>query len=703
MQVARFATECPHLVSWVHTSTAYVGTHRQTVPETLTEAPGSVEAWRRGEHNGHFNTYTYTKNMAEHTIQAWAEKHNLPLHIVRPSIIGPALQYPSVGYVDSFAAIAGFYALLGSGLVHVLPNPDRLRLNVIPVDTVVEYLLCAAFPANLTAGKTLAPSLPAGAATTTTIAAAATQVQVTNAVVHERHEFTSETFWLGEAAYQGATEVSPFAATADGYKDSSKYNFLAACVDRAVHRLLCLGILLARGSIDAGKFGRLCAKIQSTRVEMFETFGQHQWDWHRHGLLPQGRPATPSAGRDARAEEIEKHVDAGVDTEMDKCIGSYKQDFADFILHDLHKFKEHDMVIGGSGQKFSHCLLDLLVWLPNTSLALLVDSPLLLTLILTGCVLARWGLPTTGPLAALLLLLGCLLVVCLRQGARFVVRTWVMQSESATIRTTTAKPRNGQAGDRAEASESSTERAASQHSHSYSLSLSLATRAAMVVVRQYMRHDCEMVTLDRVRMRDVMLRHCKPMLTMIGDAPGNQETTSGKGSKTVDSRIDIGFDIGGVGAVGGGVGGVDGGSGSGSGSAMSTLDVMLNLCTGFHTMVWAVRGNWHRRTNTNTIASAAPSATASRVTKIAVDGRHLNPGQLFWCSVLGLPMLREGEGEGEGEKCWRGSLLVLHPYQHRGCSNSAERKPTLCCTKPTEGGEGGIVVQWRVAPARQRG
>jgi hypothetical protein len=386
-----------------------------------------------------------------------------------------------VGYVDSFAAIAGFYALLGSGLVHVLPNPDRLRLNVIPVDTVTEYLLCAAFTANLNVGKTSAPSLfatAAAATTTTTTIAAAPQVQVTNAVVHPRHEFTSECLRLGEAAYQGATEVSPFACTPHAYRDSTEYSLLAVCVDRAVHRLLSLGILLARGPTDAGKFGQLCAKIQSTRVEMFETFGQNQWDWYRHGLLSHGCLATPSAGEGARAEEIEKHFDADVDMEMYKCIGSYKQDFSDFILHHLHKFKEHDMAIGGSGQKFSHCLLDLLVWLPHTSLALLVDSPLLLAFILTGYVLARRGVPTTCPMVVALLLW-----VCLRQGARFVVRTWVMQPEGATIKTTTVKTTNGQADDQARAPASSTERekAASQHSHSlshshsYSLSLSWAT------------------------------------------------------------------------------------------------------------------------------------------------------------------------------------------------------------------------------------
>ena len=101
------------------------------------------------------------------------------------------------------------------------------------------------------------------------------------------------------------------------------------------------------------------------------------------------------------------------------------------------------------------------------------------------------------------LLLVCLMVVCLRQGAQFVVQTWAMQPEGATIKTTTVKTTNGQTGDQARAPALSAERekTASQHSHlhshSYSLPLSWATQAAMVVVRQCMRLGCEKVTLYR--------------------------------------------------------------------------------------------------------------------------------------------------------------------------------------------------------------
>jgi long-chain acyl-CoA synthetase len=79
------------------------------------------------------NTYTYTKSLAESLIgQLGAD---LPVAVVRPSIVESSLQQPFLGWNEGVNTSAPLSYLLGT-YFRQLPTNKRKRLDVIPVDVV---------------------------------------------------------------------------------------------------------------------------------------------------------------------------------------------------------------------------------------------------------------------------------------------------------------------------------------------------------------------------------------------------------------------------------------------------------------------------------------------------------------------------------------------------------------------------------------
>jgi len=58
------------------------------------------------------NTYTYTKQIAEHLLVN--EGKNLPLTIVRPSIVGASWKEPFPGWIDNYNGPSGLYIAVSS-------------------------------------------------------------------------------------------------------------------------------------------------------------------------------------------------------------------------------------------------------------------------------------------------------------------------------------------------------------------------------------------------------------------------------------------------------------------------------------------------------------------------------------------------------------------------------------------------------------
>jgi fatty acyl-CoA reductase len=151
LNVYDLARDCPRLTRIVSTSTAYVTPHSvNPMYETLVPLPypaseilEDIRLGKIGEEllrvTGHPNTYTLTKCIAEHLVME--RKDNIPLTIVRPSIISASKQFPFPGWIDSHAAFAAFIAAIGAGILHVVDANPKVLLDVVPVDTVANILV----------------------------------------------------------------------------------------------------------------------------------------------------------------------------------------------------------------------------------------------------------------------------------------------------------------------------------------------------------------------------------------------------------------------------------------------------------------------------------------------------------------------------------------------------------------------------------
>ncbi|KAG2381569.1 hypothetical protein C9374_005953 [Naegleria lovaniensis] len=88
------------------------------------------------------NTYTLTKHLAEKLV---AKYHaHVPVAIVRPSIVGPAMKEPQPGWIDAVSAGAAVMLFIGLCVIRVLPGRAEGIADQIPVDYVVNSILTSA-------------------------------------------------------------------------------------------------------------------------------------------------------------------------------------------------------------------------------------------------------------------------------------------------------------------------------------------------------------------------------------------------------------------------------------------------------------------------------------------------------------------------------------------------------------------------------
>ncbi len=154
LQVLEIARGCKNLDNMTSVSTAYVTPHGGDtfkVKEALVDLPHSAQEYyrqiRAGERDGqamisethHPNTYTFTKCLAEHLM--WERRGDVPLRLVRPSVVCASRRHPHPGWIDSPAAFAGYLIYVGMGYLQAFPGHPSCRLDVIACDDVVDRIL----------------------------------------------------------------------------------------------------------------------------------------------------------------------------------------------------------------------------------------------------------------------------------------------------------------------------------------------------------------------------------------------------------------------------------------------------------------------------------------------------------------------------------------------------------------------------------
>ena len=158
LNMLEFAKSCTALLHMVSVSTAYVNKptkgslpiDEKLVPlkkpasrllEAIHKDPQKAESLIA--ENGYPNSYTFTKCLTEHLLVE--RKAQVPLSLVRPSIVSAALQYPVPAWIDSQAAFAAFVSLVGGGYMRALKGKPNNRLDIVPVDVVADRIINRAF------------------------------------------------------------------------------------------------------------------------------------------------------------------------------------------------------------------------------------------------------------------------------------------------------------------------------------------------------------------------------------------------------------------------------------------------------------------------------------------------------------------------------------------------------------------------------
>jgi HAD superfamily hydrolase (TIGR01490 family) len=90
------------------------------------------------------DVYTFTKAMGERAVEELAAEEQLPLSIVRPSIIESALLHPAPGWIDGFKMADPIIRAYGLGQIPEFPGIPEGIVDLIPVDFVVNAILAVA-------------------------------------------------------------------------------------------------------------------------------------------------------------------------------------------------------------------------------------------------------------------------------------------------------------------------------------------------------------------------------------------------------------------------------------------------------------------------------------------------------------------------------------------------------------------------------
>lgn len=161
-QILDLCETMKNLVSIIHVSTAYSNANRQDVqesiyttrvkPSTVIDMCESLDEetlyiLEKKILEKHPNTYTFTKNLAEQIVLTKAK--DLPIAIVRPSIVCAAEKKPFPGWIDNLCGITGTITEIARGTVRTVLANTSLRLDAVPVDYVVDTIICASWHSTM--------------------------------------------------------------------------------------------------------------------------------------------------------------------------------------------------------------------------------------------------------------------------------------------------------------------------------------------------------------------------------------------------------------------------------------------------------------------------------------------------------------------------------------------------------------------------
>ena len=157
-RVIQLCHKMKQLKALIHVSTAYANCNLSEINEILYPTPckpqqliDSVE-WMNDDIletitpkllDDRPNTYTFTKALAEALVAD--EAKDLPVAIVRPSIVTAAWREPIPGWVDNLNGPTGLILGVGAGVMRTMLCNGSAVADLIPVDVVINLMITAAW------------------------------------------------------------------------------------------------------------------------------------------------------------------------------------------------------------------------------------------------------------------------------------------------------------------------------------------------------------------------------------------------------------------------------------------------------------------------------------------------------------------------------------------------------------------------------
>ena len=118
---------------------------RRAAPQGLgRRSASSSTGAQRARSLGWPDVYTFTKALGERAVEELCAAENLPLSIVRPSIIESALTHPFPGWIDGFKMADPIIRAYGLGQIPEFTGIPEGIVDLIPVDFVVNAILAVA-------------------------------------------------------------------------------------------------------------------------------------------------------------------------------------------------------------------------------------------------------------------------------------------------------------------------------------------------------------------------------------------------------------------------------------------------------------------------------------------------------------------------------------------------------------------------------
>ncbi|XP_022187212.2 LOW QUALITY PROTEIN: putative fatty acyl-CoA reductase CG5065 [Nilaparvata lugens] len=157
-RIVQLCQKLSKLEALIHVSTAYCNCNMEVVMEQIYPPPARPEEIIHCIENmdekildtitpqiigDRPNTYTYTKALAETVLLEM--NGELPIAIVRPSIVTAAWREPLAGWVDNLNGPTGLFVGAGKGVLRTLLCHKDYITDLIPVDIVINVMIAVAW------------------------------------------------------------------------------------------------------------------------------------------------------------------------------------------------------------------------------------------------------------------------------------------------------------------------------------------------------------------------------------------------------------------------------------------------------------------------------------------------------------------------------------------------------------------------------